>query len=348
MAVNLRAIAQKTGLSTATVSMALRGLGRIPEATRERVRAAAEELGYRPSPLLSKAFQLARQPEPSRYRETLAALTEFSIPDSPPYQHTILESAQKRGESLGYKVDFFQVSGNPAEQRRLDRILTARGIRGLIILPRLEHRRPRLHLSWAGYAAVEIGRTLWHPRGLHRLERPVYQEVLESCHLLKKAGYRRIGLAVEPSADTMRQMAYTAAYRVAQELTPGRAAIPPLSHYGPWDLATFRVWFEQFRPDVLLVHANNTVPEWLETLGLQVPRDVSVFGTNAGNSPLAGLTSDTPRLGENAVELLSLLLERDQLGLAPTPHAWQVRALWKPGHSLDREIDHTGPEWTLG
>ncbi|WP_241741120.1 LacI family DNA-binding transcriptional regulator [Streptomyces sp. L2] len=44
-------MAEATGLSVTTVSHALRGKGQIAPATRDRVRRAAEELGYRPDPV---------------------------------------------------------------------------------------------------------------------------------------------------------------------------------------------------------------------------------------------------------------------------------------------------------
>src|SRR6185369_10359118 len=46
----LRDIAAETGLSTAAVSYALRGL-RVPEDTQQRVREAAERLGYQADPI---------------------------------------------------------------------------------------------------------------------------------------------------------------------------------------------------------------------------------------------------------------------------------------------------------
>ena len=45
----LEAVAARAGVSTATVSNALNGTGRLSEATRQRVPAAAGELGYAPS-----------------------------------------------------------------------------------------------------------------------------------------------------------------------------------------------------------------------------------------------------------------------------------------------------------
>ena len=49
----LSEIAAKAGVSVATVSLALRGVGLVGRDTTERVKAIAEELGYRPNPLLA-------------------------------------------------------------------------------------------------------------------------------------------------------------------------------------------------------------------------------------------------------------------------------------------------------
>ena len=46
MKVTLRQIAEKTGVSVNTVSLALRGMSNISDETREKVVRAARELGY--------------------------------------------------------------------------------------------------------------------------------------------------------------------------------------------------------------------------------------------------------------------------------------------------------------
>lgn len=55
----IRDVAEHLGLSVSTVSASLNGGGTLKEATRERVRRAAEELGYRPS-RAALAFRLGR------------------------------------------------------------------------------------------------------------------------------------------------------------------------------------------------------------------------------------------------------------------------------------------------
>jgi 3-dehydroquinate dehydratase II len=62
-ATNIQDVAAAAGVSTATVSRALRGLPRVSQSTRQRIEAAAASLGYVAS---SAASELARGRPPSR------------------------------------------------------------------------------------------------------------------------------------------------------------------------------------------------------------------------------------------------------------------------------------------
>ena len=67
-----RAVAEHLGLSQATVSMALAGHPRIPAETRDRVLAAADELGYRPNPALRSLARYRKSVREPTYHATLA------------------------------------------------------------------------------------------------------------------------------------------------------------------------------------------------------------------------------------------------------------------------------------
>ena len=50
--VTMRDVARALGVDPSTVSLALRAHPKIPAETRERIRRAAEKLGYTPDPML--------------------------------------------------------------------------------------------------------------------------------------------------------------------------------------------------------------------------------------------------------------------------------------------------------
>ena len=76
-------VANAAGYSRATVSMALRNDPVIPEATRARIRAVAEQLGYRASPLVAALMSLQRRRRPST-RDTTAIAFLTSHPTTDP------------------------------------------------------------------------------------------------------------------------------------------------------------------------------------------------------------------------------------------------------------------------
>lgn len=338
MSPTLRDIATHAGVSVSAVSQALRGIGRISEATRARVLESARALDYRPDPLLSRALSRARQAGSEIYRETLGFIVEWKTETGPEHQQSIHAAAVEQAASMGYILETFVVSGKPAEQRRLSRILQARGIRGLIIVARLGEARPRLRLDWRHFAAIEIGRTLWHPRNLHHVESAAYLKILDALHLLKKVGYQRIGMAVEPTHNSHQNGVFYAAYLLNQNRLH-KAKLPILGLDLPFDEDSFRQWMADYRPDVLIIHRVKLFSGWLKNLGLRVPEDISLFCINIQSGNWSGLRRDYAGMGRSAVEMVSLLLQKGELGLQGNPRCLQVDEMWQAGNTLTRPID---------
>ena len=335
---SIRIVAHLAGVSPAAVSLALRGAGRISSETRAKILRVAADLGYEPNPILAKALSLARQAPGARYRETVGIVLEYATETGPDYQKTMHQAASQRAESLGLKLESFVLSDKPADHRRLKRVLKARGIRGIIIIPRLEHLQPRLHLDWQDLAAVEIGRTLWNPRNLHHVETSDYNKVIEAIHLLKKAGYKRIGMAIEPMQNQHQRGTYYAAYLVSQLRQPEHLRIPVPASTGPWTETTFRDWIKRHQPDVLFIHHAPQICGWLKKLGMKWPEDISLFCVNTRDASMSGMVRDYAGLGRSAVEMLSLLLESGEIGLPSRPRSWLVDESWQAGTTLAHPI----------
>jgi LacI family transcriptional regulator len=165
--------------------------------------------------------------------------------------------------------------------------------------------------------------------------------------LLKKAGYKRIGMAVEPEQNHHHRGIFIAAYLMQQSKLPISRRIPPLLSFGPWREATFRRWMERYQPDVLYIHPNpNFGPSkesgnghWIDNMKLRVPEDISLFSANVQRSDYSGLRRDYVSMGQSAVELVSLLLGNNLLGLAGNPRSWLVDEIWQSGRSLLRPIN---------
>lgn len=348
MSTSIRILAEEFGVNPSTISRALRGTGNISPEMREKVRRRAKEVGYEINPLISKALSLARQPSPRRYRETLAFILEFPTKDGPDYQIAMQDGAMGRAQSLFYKLETFILSTQPEEHRRMSRVFVNRGIRGLIFLPRLLHAQPRLHMDWEKFAAVEIGRTLWQPRNLHRVETASYHSMLEALHLLKRVGYKRIGMAVETMYDYQSCGAYFAPFLLMQQRLPRRQRIPIFAIENEWTGNSFKRWMLRYKPDVIFAHHVTHTVRWLQRMKLSIPGDVSVFNINVRqyDNPgphrdydWTGFKLNYAGMGRRAVEMVTNLLDNSEFGLVGDPISWQIEQLWVPGQTLSLPID---------
>lgn len=133
--VRLKDIAEAAGLSVSCTARALKNRPDISPATCQRVREAAERLGYVPDPMLTalSAYRQARRP--AQFRGTLAFVT-VSCDERTCLKNRdcgdLFRGAQARAESLGYSLDYFNLA-EFRKGREIGNVLRARGIRGVLL-----------------------------------------------------------------------------------------------------------------------------------------------------------------------------------------------------------------------
>jgi DNA-binding LacI/PurR family transcriptional regulator len=122
--VSIDEVARAAGVSTATVSRALSGRGHVSEATRARVLAAAESLGYVVS---ASASSLA-----SGRTRNIGVLVPFL---DRWFFSTVLSGIAAALMRHGYDITLYSVTADPAERRRVfDTFLRRRRIDGVIAI----------------------------------------------------------------------------------------------------------------------------------------------------------------------------------------------------------------------
>jgi len=104
----IKDVARELDISTATVSRALRGLPGVSEATRERVRVAARQLGYVPSP---GAAGLA-----SGQTRTVAVIVPFV---SRWFFASVVQGAEEVLSERGYDLLLYNLAGSEAARHRV-------------------------------------------------------------------------------------------------------------------------------------------------------------------------------------------------------------------------------------
>lgn len=118
---NIKDVAQRAGVSAATVSRVLNGRSPVAE-TRERVLAAVEELGYRPN-VVARALRTART-------RTLGLVVSDL---RNPFFTELADAVEQEARRLGYSLIIGNAGESPEQQDDYIRTLLDRRIDGLMV-----------------------------------------------------------------------------------------------------------------------------------------------------------------------------------------------------------------------
>jgi LacI family transcriptional regulator len=326
MHVTLQDVAKLAGVSTKTVSRVVNDQGEISAATRQRVRAAIEQLGYRPN-IMARNLVSGRS-------DTLAVVV-WGIDYYGP-SHTVI-GVEQQSDELGYSL-FLNLMYRPDEPnvspildalvaRRVDGIIWAApevgGNRAWVKTDQLKHLPPIVFLSM-------------EPRlELHVVAVDNRSGAAQATQHLLDQGRRKIGLISGPLAWWEARERH-AGWRDTL-LRAGLQVSPSLVVNGDWTAASgeqgMRKLLEQ-QPDVDAVFACNDqmalgVLGVAHQLGRCVPQDLAIVGfDNTPESayfwpPLTTVYQQLTEVGRIAVQVLHKLIESkrrdgDGIGFAAT------------------------------
>jgi DNA-binding LacI/PurR family transcriptional regulator len=331
----LQDIARRAGVSKMTVSLALRGHPDSAAETRDRLRKLAEEMGYRPNPLIVANMAQLRAGRPSSFAGTIAFAGRGTSPERNPLNtqsRRVFMGARRRAEALGYKLEWFSMVAPPLDGRRLTEILRARGIYGVVIFA--DGVLPvEGYLDWSQFALSAIGRTEVGCE-LHRTSGDYYRAVREICQRCRERGYRRIGLAVTREHDIAHQSLHRSALLGCQAEWPRADHVPPLVTE-QWAAEPFLAWVKRHRPDVVIAGADQPW-EWLAAAGYRIPKDIGLIRPHVSDHLLgaSGFIFDEAELGAAAVDLVVEQLNHNERGIPPLVKRVLLPGRWYEGKSL--------------
>jgi len=320
------------GISTSTISLALRNSPKIAQATRERIQKTAQELGYSPNRSLSRTMSEIRTGTQQHYKETLGYITTH--PDR--FETHIYNGVLQRAQEMGYNIDRFVVGESSKEHERLQRNLIARGIRGLIFAP-FKQANSTFYLDWQNFAGVSIGYTLANPE-LTRVTRDLDHYARQTFERLEQRGYKRLGFAMEKSHEERMDHANLAGFLSHQWLQPDSANLPSPLVRDRLDQSHFVDWFNQYKPDCI-VTMHHLVSEWLSEITGKAKHKVGLFLLNAltAESKTSGIYPNYELMGARATELTASLVERGEFGLPKSAGTLMVKGLWIEGSQIRRK-----------
>lgn len=303
---SLRHIAERAGVSTMTVSRALRGLPKVSEKQRARIVKIAEEMGYRPDPKITQLMAHLRQGRAFAGTSNLAWLTphddERKSGDMD-YRQRLLAGARRRAESLGYILDIISFHKDGLKPERCRRILESRGIQGVIISP-LGSRDQHLEVPLNAFAVASIGFALETPR-FHRVGENFFEDTQTALNRLAAQGCRRIGVVL--SMDPKQHMVEHVVGAWAGWCVRERMSMPETLVCTPLLEADVNDWYTREKPDGIVSNLN--LQSWL-------PKKVKQFrvGLFSGEDGVPGVESDLESIGSAAVDMVVAQILRNETG----------------------------------
>lgn len=309
--VTIRTVAERAGCSIATVSRVINGSARTSVEVEARVRAAVEELGFRPS-------EIGRSLKTLRTRTLGVVIPSLTNPVFAASVAGMEAEARRRHHTLLLTATDYDAAREP----EVVKTLVAQSVAGLVLTVTNAEDNPTLDLLEAeGIPYVLVYN---EPKRADRAAVSVDNEAatLALTRSMIEAGHRRIIYLAGRFATTDRARTRYHGYLSAMAQA-GLAAEPPLELDYLADPEGHRealaaVFGTPARPTAALCSNDLlalSVMGALRSLRIRVPEDVSLAGfdgialAGAVYPTLATVDTPTRRMGERAVEKIFEMLE---------------------------------------
>lgn len=327
----MQTIATRAGVSLMTVSRALKNHPSIPPVTCARIRKIADELGYRPNPLVSALMAQLRSARMSKSAPTLAFLTNHAeeIFERWSFLGELYKGAADRAAALGYKLERFSLAESGMTPARMRGMLRARGIPGVILDP-LPLHAPELEFDWSGFACASIGYS-YKSVSLHRAVNDHFHAVSLAVESLTARGYQRIGMAIRHEDNDHSENRLAGGFMSFFPLLPTVRRIP-VFFWSDDHEEGFAEWFREWEPDVVLT-LHPIVRDWMRGMGLRAPADVGLASLNlqSNHAWYSGINQNNLLIGSTAVELVIEQIHHNEHGVPREPKTVMTRGYWVDG-----------------
>jgi LacI family transcriptional regulator len=332
--IRLKDIAARAGVSVMTVSKALRDAPDISEATKQRIRALAQQMGYTPN---ASARGL---------RCRSSSLLGVVIPASThPILARMLLAIEEVASQHGFDIILHHTRNEPEREQVAIRRLLSRRVDGLLIAPvyRLEPSAPVYdELARAGVPTVLLGHRAAFCRDFVSVETDDLEASYTLTRHLLELGHRQIAFLAGPTvvpAAQLRLDGWRRALREAQIEPDDRLVFHAGSTIEEGQKAAAQLLQEA--PQVTAIQAHNDLVAIgagtvLLNQGLRIPQDISLVGfgniLSAEHFRVPLTTARQPKwtLGIAAMDLLLRLLRRERVESRQLPCPLIVRASTGP------------------
>ncbi len=268
--VTIRDVARRAGVSVATVSRVVSGKGHVREATRARVNAAVQELGYRPS-RMARSFRAQRS--------NFVGLLISDIEN--PFHTSLARAIEDQLYARGYSLLLCNTDEVLERERTYLQFLADERAAGVICAPASEKETSFHPVLAAGIPVVCVDRVaLCTPVDSVRVNNVAAMRAL-TRHLLNR-GHRRIGFVGLDTVITSGRERFEAYAQTLRSvgIEPDMNIIRLGKGVEAFGFQATLALFETPTPPTALITANNMLTlgalKALQKLGARIPEDVAL------------------------------------------------------------------------
>lgn len=299
-----RDIADRLGVSYATISLALRDHPRIPVATRERIKRIADEIGYRPRSGVRILSDHVRAKRPPSKRPPLGWINAWTQPDKLA-RHLeyggYWKGACEAASEMGFHLEEFRLHPG-ITLKELKRELRAKGYRGLLLPPEGD---PAVlsRFPWENYHVVSLSHFTSTPS-----TNLVGPDRVGNCSIafnrMRDRGYHRIGFLTDRLPKTINDKLSVAGFLSTQCELPKEEHLPVFTTTDSALPSQLSEWVVRHRLDAILTDLSDAALI-LKKAGLQVPQDLGLaFSCRSRTRGSAGIDCHPEEVGRLGVEML--------------------------------------------
>ncbi|MCP4141196.1 MAG: LacI family transcriptional regulator [Chloroflexi bacterium] len=317
--ITIRDVADRAGVSHQTVSRVINNSERVTPETRERVKVAIKELGYRPS-------RLAQSMVTQKTRTIGLVVADITNP----FFFEVARGVQDTALAQGYNVFVCNTDDNPQGEQDILTLLASQEVDGVILATVSSPEEELLAFAENYKPLVVINRDIPHPKASL-----VSVDILKGAklaveHLIER-GHRNIAMLshIGHKPDEMRRVHGYRETLLAHDITPNEEwlVLAPPNLAGGYE-ATQTLLKEH--PEVTAIFTYNDLMaigalRSCHDMGMRVPQDCAVMGFDdikfsAMTQPsLSSISYDKYVVGQKAMQRLFEMFEEPDFTFAPIP-----------------------------
>jgi LacI family transcriptional regulator len=327
---SLQTIAVRLGINRGTVSRALRDEPWVSAEMKRRVKAAAEEIGYRPNSIISELAS-------SRWQGGKVQGTVIGYicrtPKDGIHGVDVIEHLERHADRLGYRLQPFFREDYPSSAK-LQRVLRNRGITDIILGPMLNESF-KAELDWGNFISIQLLPGFF-PLPLHTVTRDHFNKVLMCWEKCVSRGYRRIGVTLyNHPFRIIDDLIRTSAVEACQKHTFRHLPVIPTFHYFANDISGEKLvaWVKRHRPEVVIGFNSVTHWELEKAFGGDFP--ICCLNLNPERDKgFSGVPDPGDDYGREAINLMHFCRRTNQWGLPEHRIGHVIEPQWVEGNTL--------------